>query len=109
LVKHGVGTRIVTHRGPVSAHRHDALPGVPPTTDALSFTKSPLSQVVPSLRYANFQKTTVKAKRFLQPACLWVHTALVVVDNRGSRNCCCALSAEEIDATRCVKRVFCIE
>lgn len=40
LVKHGVGTRIVTHRGPVSAHRHDTLPGVPPTTDALSFTKS---------------------------------------------------------------------
>ena len=24
LVKHGVGTRTVTHRGPVSAHRHDA-------------------------------------------------------------------------------------
>jgi len=40
LVKHGVGTRIVTHRGPVSAHRHDTLPGVRPTTDALSFAKS---------------------------------------------------------------------
>ena len=46
-MKHGVGTRIVTHRGPVSAHRHDALPGVPPTNDALSFTKSHFSRCLP--------------------------------------------------------------
>ena len=35
-----VGTRIVTHRGPTSAQRHDPTRGCPPTTTALSFTKS---------------------------------------------------------------------
>ncbi|BDB43505.1 hypothetical protein IWGMT90018_39510 [Mycobacterium kiyosense] len=41
VVVAGVGTRIVTRRGPTSAHRHDNIPGNPPITDALSFTKSP--------------------------------------------------------------------
>ncbi|WP_459561276.1 CobW C-terminal domain-containing protein [Mycobacterium kiyosense] len=40
VVVAGVGTRIVTRRGPTSAHRHDNIPGNPPITDALSFTKS---------------------------------------------------------------------
>jgi hypothetical protein len=39
VVVAGVGTRIVTHRGPTSTHRHD-IPGNPPITDALSFTES---------------------------------------------------------------------
>ena len=35
-----LGTRIVTHRGPASAQRHDPTARYPPTTSALSFTKS---------------------------------------------------------------------
>jgi hypothetical protein len=35
-----LGTRIVTHRGPTSAQRHDPTARYPPTTSALSFTKS---------------------------------------------------------------------
>jgi hypothetical protein len=43
LVKLGVGTRIVTHRGPASARRHDISRGYPLATGALSFTKSRFS------------------------------------------------------------------
>ena len=35
-----LGTRIVTHRSPTSAQRHDPTARYPPTTSALSFTKS---------------------------------------------------------------------